>query len=99
MEPEGEAEESGGLTYEEAKDICLAYLVLINKLRGKEWVPSFVGRSDVYIVNKVGGLIQKNRRNGADLYCDGDGAKYSMLTSCTTTILNFDLSAKSSGAS
>lgn len=96
---EGGAEESGGLTYEEAKDTCLAYLVLVNRLKGKEWVPSYVGRSDIYVVNKMGGLLRKNRQHGADFY-GGDGSvKPWGSASCTTTILNFNLTDMNFGES
>jgi hypothetical protein len=82
------------LSYEEAKDICLASLVLVKQRRGGEWVPSFIGRSDIYIVNENGGLKQKNRRHGAEFYADGDGAQYcwGSVTSCTTTII-YDVSS------
>lgn len=82
------AAQESGLTYDEAKEIALSYLVLVNKLQGTAWVPDFVGRSDLYVVNKVGGLARKNRRVNPE-----------WMTSCTTTNLRFDLRAFTSTGS
>jgi hypothetical protein len=90
VEQEAIGPKESGLSYDEVKDICLAWLVLVNTLKGGKWVPSFVGRSDVYIVNKMGGLKQKNRKHSVDAYLDGDGAKHQFSTSCSTTTFYFD---------
>lgn len=72
MEHEAETQESG-LSYDEAKDICLNALVLVKKRQGGEYVPDFVGRSDLIGVNSNGALVRKNRRISS--------------SSCTTTFI------------
>lgn len=100
MEHEAEAAPESSISYDEAKDICLAYLVLVNKLNGKAWVPDYVGRSDIYVVNKMGGLLQKKRRHSTDFYFgDGSVNPYGASASCTTTILNFKSTDMSFGES
>lgn len=100
MEAEAQAEPEGSLSYDEVKDICLAWLVCVNTLKAAKWVPSFVGRSDVYVTNKMGGLIQKNRKFGAEFYLNEDGAEHCWgSTSCTTTTIKFDLKNLSFAAS
>jgi hypothetical protein len=90
VEHEAEAAPESSISYDEAKDICLAYLVLVNRLSGVAWVPDYVGRSDIYVVNKMGGLLRKNRRHGADFYFGNGSVNPSGTASCTTTILNFN---------
>ena len=93
MEAEA-APEEGGLSYDEAKDTVLAWLVCVMTLQQAKWVPSFVGRNDVYITNKMGGLIQKNRTNGAHVFLDGDGMRHvDWGSGCSTTHLNFVLNS------
>jgi hypothetical protein len=91
-EDQAAAEESG-LSYDDVKDTCFAWLVLVNKLEQAKWVPHFVGRSDVYIVNKVGGLVRKNRVVGRNsfstTFIDPTNHMFSecFATSSTTTKL------------
>jgi hypothetical protein len=98
---EAEESEEGSLSYDDAKEICLSSLVLVMQSRGGDMVPAFVGRSDIYILNKHGGLKQKNRRHGgADFYADGNGAPYCWgSTTCTTTTIKIDLNSLNFAAS
>jgi hypothetical protein len=61
VDHEAQAAPESSLSYDEAKDICLDALVLVKKRQGAEYVPNFVGRSDVYGVNRHGELLVKHR--------------------------------------